>query len=121
MDFKPTGRDWADETAKLARGMVPSKTGRLRGSIRRKNASQRKATVVAHFSAYFIDRGTKAHVIRPKRKGSLKFQSGQNTIFSKRVNHPRTSARPFRERAAREGLRRHPLAAQLVKQWNEAA
>jgi hypothetical protein len=119
--FKPYGRDWADETVKIAKPMVPHKTGRLRASIRRRNATQRKATVVAHFTAYFIDKGTKRHDITPRKGKALKFNKANRTIFSRKVDHPRTSARPFRERAAREGLRRHPMAAALIKQWNDAA
>lgn len=122
LTFKPAGRDWADETARVAKTMVPSKTGLLRASIRRRNATQRKATVVAHFTAYFIDKGTKAHSEKPRKKQALRFGGrGGDTIFSRRVDHPRTNARPFRERAAREGLRRAPLAGSLVKQWNDAA
>jgi hypothetical protein len=121
LTFKPAGRDWADETAKVAKTMVPSKTGRLRGSIRRRNATQRKATVVAHYTAFFIDKGTKRHSENPKKAKALKFARGGNTIFSRKVDHPRTAARPFRERAAREGLRRKPIAGQMVKQWNDAA
>jgi hypothetical protein len=121
LTFKPAGKEWADETARIAKTMVPSKTGRLRGSIRRRNATQRKATVVAHYTAYFIDKGTKAHSEKPKKAKALRFERGGNTIFSRKVDHPRTAARPFRERAAREGLRRRPLAGQIVKQWNDAA
>jgi hypothetical protein len=122
LTFKPAGKDWADETARVAKTMVPSKTGRLRGSIRRRNATQRKATVVAHYTAYFIDKGTKRHAI-PKKAGGkvLRFERGGNTIFSRKVDHPRTAARPFRERAAREGLRRRPLAGQMIREWNDAA
>lgn len=120
--FKPAGREWADETAAIAKTLVPVKTGRLHGSIRRKNASMRKATVAAHYSAFFVDKGTKAHTIAPRRASGLIFQgrSGQ-TIFARKVNHPRTSAHPFRERAAREGLRRRPMVASLIKLWNAAA
>jgi hypothetical protein len=119
--FKPLGREWADEVVIVARPMVPVVTGRLRGSIRRKSATGRKATVVAHYSASFIDAGTKAHTIVPKRSGGLYFTDGGRTVFAKKVNHPRTQARPFRQRAAEEGLRRHPLDEALVKQWNGAA
>ena len=120
LTFKPVGRDWADETASIARTMVPVKNGRLRNSIRRRNATQTKATVVAHYSAYFIDKGTKEHSEKPRKGQALRFERGQNTVFSRKVDHPRTAARPFRERAAKEGLRRQPLADALIKQWNSA-
>jgi hypothetical protein len=120
LTFKPLGKEWADETAAIMRTEVPSKTGRLRASIRRRNATQRKATVVGHYTAYFIDKGTKRHDETPKKATALRFESGGNTIFSRKVDHPRTAARPFRKRAAQEGLRRHPMAAELIREWNSA-
>ena len=119
--FKPAGQAWAEETVDLMRGAVPVKTVRLRKSFRVKNASQRKATVSGHFSAYFIDKGTVAHPIKARKSSRLIFQAGGRTIFAKKVNHPRTRARPFRQRAAEEAIRRRPLAASLVKLWNKAA
>jgi len=119
--FKPAGREWAEETVALMRPAVPVRTGRLRESFRVKNATQRKATVSGHFSAYFIDKGTKAHTITARKSPRLIFKTGGRTIFAKKVNHPRTRARPFRQRAAEEALRRRPMAAELVKLWNQAA
>lgn len=119
--FKPIGREWADTTAKLARDKVPVRTGRLRKSIRRKNASQRRATVVAHFTAFFIDPGTKAHDIKARRAGSLVFEGRGGTIFAKKVHKRAYKGKPFRKEAAREALRRNPMAEELIKQWNRAA
>lgn len=81
----------------------------------------RRATVVGHFSAYFIDAGTKAHAIRPRKGKRLKWQDKGQTIFARRVNHPATRAQPFRVRAAKEGLRRVPMAQELIDLWNRAA
>lgn len=119
--FKPMGRDWADAVAAEARRRVPFRSGNLRRSIRRKNATQRKATVVAHYSAFFVDAGTKAHVIRPKRARGLIFEAGGRTIFAKKVDHPRVRARPFRASAAREGLRDRDVSGALLNAWNEGA
>ncbi len=131
--FKPIGKGWATDTAAHARSHVPHRTGRLMRSIRVKNASQRKATVVGHFSANFVDAGTKAHDIRPKKSRTLAFtgtvsgpsigggSSGGRTIFSKRVHHPRTKAQRFKRAAALEGLRKNPMALEVIRQWNEAA
>ncbi len=119
--FKPYGREWADEYVTVAKPMVPVVTGRLRGSIRRKNASAKKASVQAHFTAVFVDAGTKAHTIVPKRAQGLYFTDGGNTVFAKKVNHPATRAQPFRERAMSESLRRKPMAERLIKEWNSAA
>jgi hypothetical protein len=119
--FKPYGREWADETAIIAKTMVPVRTGRLRTSIRRRNASAKQATVVAHYTAVFVDAGTKRHTIVPKRAQALYFTDGGQTRFVKQVDHPRTRPQPFRQRAAEEGIRRKPMAARLIREWNGAA
>jgi hypothetical protein len=121
--FKPAGRQWADETVKAMRPMIPVQKGRLRRSVRRRNATQRKATVVAHYTAFFVSGGAKRHTIRPKTAKALVFKGrGGRTIFARRgVNHPGVRARPFRVRAAQEGLRRAPLAQSVIDEWNRAA
>ena len=118
--FKPIGRSWGDEFVVVARPMVPEKTGRLRRSIRVKNNTQRRTTIAAHYTASFIDAGTVAHPIRSKG-GFLRWEDGGRTIFARKVNHPGVRARPFRARAAREALRRKPMAGELIEQWNRAA
>jgi hypothetical protein len=119
--FKPAGREWAEEAANQMRSDVPQKTGRLRRSFRVKSATQKRAQVGGHYTAFFIDKGTKAHAIRAKKAPRLIFQADGRTIFAKKVNHPATRAQPFRGRAAREALRRKPMAASLIKLWNKAA
>lgn len=122
LTFKDYGRKWADETAVQARGRVPVKTGRLKGSIKRKSATQRRATVVAHYSANFVDAGTKAHDISAKRKPRLIFEGRSgDTIFAKKVNHPRTRAQRFKRASALAGLAKHPLKDALIERWNSAA
>lgn len=118
--FKPAGREWADKTADLGKVMVPVRTGRLRGSIKRKNATQKRATVSAHYTAFFVDAGTKRHEIVPKRSSGLVFAAGGRTVFAKKVDHPGSRPQPFRQRAAEEGLRRTPLAAHMIKLWNSS-
>lgn len=119
--FKPVGRQWGDETVRQAEAHVPAPTGRLRKSIRVRNNTQRKTTVVAHYTAYFIDKGPKAHDIKAKRAGTLVFQSQGRTIFARKVHHRGYRGRPFRERAAREALRKNPMAEQVIRAWNQAA
>lgn len=119
--FKPAGREWAEEAVELMRSDVPQKTGRLRRSFRVKSATQRRAQVGGHYTAFFIDKGTKAHLIKPRKAPRLVFQAGGRTIFARKVNHPATRAQPFRGRAAREALRRRPMAASLIRLWNKAA
>lgn len=121
LTFKPVGKAWADTTAREAKRRIPKRTGFTAASIRRRNATQKKATVVGSFVANFIDAGTKAHDIKPKRAKGLYFTTGGRTIFAKKVHHRATKARPFKRAAALEGLRQNPMAVELVKQWNEAA
>ncbi len=125
--FKPVGKDWADETAKIARSKVPNRntrwsTGRLHDSIRRKSATMKKAVVVAHYSAYFVDAGVKPHMMTP-RKATLARHARQGTIFARksRKMHPGYRARPFRASSAREALRKHPVLDRVTAAWNEAA
>lgn len=134
--FKVGAKLWAQETVGVMRPSVPRRSGRLADSFRVRNATQRRAVVGGHYSAYFVDAGTKAHIIKPKRsttggrrgrggsrtKGArVVFQGTRGTIFAKRVDHPTTRAQPFRQRSADEGLRRRPLSATLFRLWNRAA
>jgi hypothetical protein len=121
--FKPIGREWADEAVQIAKATGPwtDRTGTLRRSIRRRNATQRKATVVANYTQYFIDKGTKEHDVAPKRGTVLKWNpTTGGTVFAKRAHIPRHAARPFRERVAREALRRKPMASSVIQAWNDA-
>lgn len=119
--FKPVGRKWAQDTVQLAQARVPVATGRTRRSIRVRNASQRKAVVVAAYGARFIEGGTQAHDIRPRRKKVLHFKPKGGTGYSMHTRHPAAHGRPFLGPAARESLRRNPMAAELIRQWNQAA
>lgn len=121
LTFKDYGRTWADTTAAEARHRVPVTTGRLQRSIRRKNATQRRATVVGHYSANFVDAGSKAHDIRARRAPRLIFQAEGRTIFAKKVHKQRIGARPFKRAAALAALRRHPMREEMIELWNKAA
>lgn len=118
---QPMGRAWADETARQAKSQVPVRTGRLRKSIRRKNASKKRATVVAHFTATFVDAGTKAHTITAK-KGSLRFTGAAGrTVFARSVHHRGARAHPFVKKAAHRALERTVNSDAFVAAWNKAA
>jgi hypothetical protein len=119
--FKPLGKAWADDAAAEMRRRIPKRTGATAASIRRRNATQRKATVVGSFVANFIDAGTKEHTEVPRRAKRLRFQSGGRTIFARKVLHPRTAAHPFKRAAALEALRKNPMAQVVIDEWNRAA
>lgn len=120
--FKPIGRQWADTTAQMARPHVPVRSGKGRASVRRKNASQTRATVAAIYYVGILDKGAKAHDIVPRGKSALVFKgSSGRTIFSKRVHKPAQRGLHFARRASQDSLRRHPMAEALIKEWNGAA
>ncbi len=44
----------------------------------------------------FVEEGTRAHVIRPRRAGGvLVFESGGETVYARVVHHPGTTAKPW--------------------------
>lgn len=121
LTFKEYGRPWADTTASEARKRVPVATGRLQQSIRRKSVTQRRATVVGHYSANFVDAGSKAHDIVPRRKPLLIFEAGGRTIFARKVHKQRIGPRRFKREAALAALYRHPMSETMIDLWNKAA
>ncbi len=119
--FKPAGRQWADETARIAKTMVPVRTGKTRDSIRRRNASQKKATVVGYYPVNFIDAGSKEHDIKPKKMSVMKFTDGGGPVFARKVHKRAIAARPFKKEAARRGLEKVNILKDLIDLWNKAA
>lgn len=121
--FRPVGRKWATSTARHARAQASfeNRSGKGRRSIRVKSASQKRATVVASYYVAILDRGSKAHTITPRKAKTLAFQAGGRTVFSKKVHKPAMRGLGFATRAARDGLRDNPMAAELIKLWNDAA
>ncbi len=119
--FKPYGRIWADDTAENMRREVPVRTGALRRSLRRKNATAKRATVAGAYWSNFIDAGSKEHDIFARRKPFLVFQAGGSTIFAKRVHKQRIAAKPFKRRAALKALHDNPMSDELKRLWNQAA
>lgn len=119
--FKPVGKSWADQTVRLAQSRVTVRTGRTKATIRRKNASMRKAAVEAKGGARFLEAGTVAHVIRPRRFRALKWNANGQPMFAKKVNHPATRAKPFLRRSGRDVLTRMDMLRELLELWNKAA
>jgi hypothetical protein len=119
--FKPYGKLWADTTAEIMRDSVPSRTGRLKRSIRRRNATAKRATVFAHYTANFVDAGSVAHDIKARSAPNLVFTVKGRTIFTRKVHKQRIAARRFKRPAAEAALRRHRMSETLVELWNKAA
>ena len=121
LSFKTAGREWADNTASEARRRVPVDSGKTRASIRRRNANQRRATVVGSYVTHFIAAGSQAHDIKPKRMRAMKFEAGGRTVFARKVHKRSQPARPFRRESALFGLRKVDVLRTLVDLWNRAA
>ena len=119
--FKPVGRQWTDETTRLARSRVRVVSGRTRNSIRRKNASLTKAAVVATGGARFLEAGTVAHPIKAKKMTALKFNASGQPRFAKKVKHPGMRRQPFLRRSGADALRKIDMLQDLVDLWNKAA
>jgi hypothetical protein len=52
----------------------------------------------------FVDRGTRAHKIRPRRRGGyLRFVVDGRVVYAREVSHPGFTGTRFMERALRDG------------------
>jgi len=82
----------------LATINCPVDKGRLRNSINLKPSIEGyPAYRLSDGVGYGVDveYGTAPHVITPSTMRALRFSSGGQTIFSKKVMHPGTEAQPF--------------------------
>ena len=118
--FKPLGREWADQTAALAKTRVVVRTGRTQKSIRRKNASQKRATVVARYGARYLEGGAPPHTITPKRGKRLAWKDGGAVRFAKKVDHPGMKRKKFLRPSGKEVLDRMDKLKHVIGEWNRA-
>ena len=115
--------------------LVPRKTGNLGRSIHlgRVTATQAETIASADYAVY-VERGTRAHEIRPRNRKALRFpasggdarlsgsvRTGGNVRFAKRVQHPGTKAKPFMVPGAKKAIEGAGLKATLIDEWNDAA
>lgn len=56
-----------------------------------------------HPAVLFVLKGTRPHLIRPRRAKALRFDAGGATVFAKLVRHPGTNANNFMQRALQQG------------------
>lgn len=120
--FKPVGREWTERTVNLAQRRVAVRTGATRRSIRRKNASQTRASVQATGGARFLEAGTQAHELKARKVGVMKFtDSSGRPQFRKKVRHPGMRAQPFLRRSGRDALEGLDMLRELIELWNRAA
>lgn len=73
----------------------PVDTGRLKNSISFNVKDEDTIEISMASYGEAVEFGTLPHIIRPKSKKALKFKSGGETVFAKKVNHPGTQPQPF--------------------------
>lgn len=114
--------------------LVPRKTGNLGRSIHIGAVTPTRAETIASADyAIHVERGTRAHEIRPKNRKALRWavggnarlsgspRSGGQVRFAKRVQHPGTRAQPFMIPGAKKAVEGAGLKATVVRSWNDAA
>ncbi len=106
----PVGRelDWASLlVVNRARTLVGVDKGNLLSSLRRERGQGPNGPYVdvtagvpglTRYLGYHHD-GTPPHVIRPRRRKTLRFIDGGRVVFTRRVNHPGTKGTRFLTRA----------------------
>jgi len=120
--FKPVGKEWTERTVNLAQRRVAVRTGATRRSIRRKNASLKKAAVQASRGARFLEAGTKAHEVKARKVSVMNFTDKQGRpVFASKAKHPGMRAQPFLRRSGRDALEGMDLLRDLIELWNRAA
>lgn len=89
-----------------ARRMVRVRTGRLLSSIRKNRGTSARGPYVDLIAGgagirytMFEHDGTRPHIIRARRRKSLRFMSGGQVVFAKSVRHPGTTGTQFLTRA----------------------
>ncbi len=121
-----------------AKALVPRRTGDLARSIIPGPRTRTFAEVIAqkHY-APFVEFGTRAHTIRPKKAGVLAWPadskgrrlSGRPSAkttrsgafrYAKVVRHPGTKPQPFLLPAGEKALRDVGIQS-IIKPWNDAA
>ncbi|TDC29495.1 hypothetical protein E1211_25900 [Micromonospora sp. 15K316] len=84
-------RQVAARAAIVASGLAPGSAGR---QITVEDAPNRRGAAVDvvsnHPASVFLIRGTRPHLIRPRRRRALRFEAGGRQVFAKLVRHPGT-------------------------------
>ena len=90
-------RKVSDECYQHVLDFVPTRTGKLRGSIRIERHGDEYHVVAGSRLAYyapFVEFGTRPHIIRPRRARVLRFEVRGKLIYARIVHHP--GSRPIR-------------------------
>lgn len=94
----------------------PAGGAKLRESINMRGVRSAGSSTVVEmeakgWGAVTTDRGSRPHVILPRRARVLRFESGGMTVFARRVNHPGTRAKNWWEPVLRDAWPRALRAA----------
>lgn len=114
--------------------LAPRKTGNLGRTIHLGAVTPDRAETIASADyAAYVERGTRAHVIRPRNRKALAWpvagsarlsgstKKGGRVRFARRVQHPGTKPQPFMVPGAKKAVEAVGLKATVVSAWNEAA
>ena len=102
-EFNASLERTAATVVNYAQHNAPSKNGDLRRSISyRRTATGFLVGVGAKYGIY-VDQGTKAHTIYPRKAKVLAFQKDGKWVFAKKINHPGTKATHFFTDAVEDG------------------
>ncbi len=82
--------DFVNELVRTA----PVDTGFLRNSIRYKVSGNKVHFRMPEY-AFYVEFGTKPHIIRPKDAKALHWKNNKEDVFAKVVHHPGTTPNPF--------------------------
>ena len=120
-----------------AKRIVPRQTGNLGRTIRVGTVSDTSATVVAGGTAQvgyamYVEQGTRAHDIVPRRakvlawggartKGGRLRKGSSPTRFARRVRHPGTRPHPYLVPGIRAALKKAGLKKAIINAWDKAA
>ena len=110
--------EWAIRASDEMQGTAPRRTGTLVRSIKPRWKNRDVVGVYGAYWGIFIDRGTKAHTIEPRKAKALKFDYQGRTVFTRKVVRRRMGRRPFITAAAQNALRDVSLRDQIVQAWN---
>jgi len=124
------------QVVREAKDLVPRKTDDLARSIGPGTLTRSFAIVHANAGyAAYVEFGTRAHVIRPRRKRILAWPANASgrrlsgrartnagpMVFARKVRHPGTKAQPYLVPGAQKALAGAGFRNIITRQWNEAA
>ena len=108
----------ADYAIKTMKRKAPKRTGKLRKSIRKVCRGFEAYVFPTVPYAFYVEYGTRPHLIRPVRASVLRFETRSGEIvYTRLVRHPGTKPQPFIRETAEEVRRRIPIFWNEV--WNE--